>query len=85
MRRLDAAFFLWRRGAGGVRRTDWQSVLRTPTIPTPGLVKESGVEPPHSKGPTRMMDLARLIRRLGDLPGQRMIEVDNALRTILAL
>ena len=33
----------------------------------------------------RVMDLARLIRRMGDLPGPRMIEVDNALRTILAL
>ena len=33
----------------------------------------------------RAVDLVRLIRRMGDLPDPRMLEVDNALRTILAL
>jgi mRNA-degrading endonuclease toxin of MazEF toxin-antitoxin module len=33
----------------------------------------------------RAIDLARLMRRLGDLPDARMLEVDNALRTILDL
>jgi len=33
----------------------------------------------------RVMDLARLIRKLGDLPSARMQEVDGALRAILEL
>jgi len=33
----------------------------------------------------RAIDLARLIRRMGDLPAPRMTEVDNALRTVLSL
>jgi mRNA interferase MazF len=33
----------------------------------------------------RAIDLAHLIRHMGDLPAPRMIEVDTALRTILAL
>ena len=33
----------------------------------------------------RVMDLTRLIRKLGDLPAGRMAEVDDALRAILEL
>src|SRR5262245_19176386 len=33
----------------------------------------------------RAIDLARLIRHMGDLPAQRIFDVDKALRTILEL
>jgi mRNA interferase MazF len=33
----------------------------------------------------RVLDVSRLLGRLGDLPAQRMVEVDDAWRAILAL